>query len=134
MPPPKVQSGLIRLSRREELPKLDLMDYKGFLVGLYSMRRKALKNKVPETILLKAGIDPMCHKLVVDELIPLITLGYTVKDKDSTKVRRFHHHYFLILAFAMIKHVAYGIAMSYGCIWVSFHKEGVHHRFSPLSF
>ncbi|MEJ7621934.1 MAG: 16S rRNA (adenine(1518)-N(6)/adenine(1519)-N(6))-dimethyltransferase RsmA [Aquificaceae bacterium] len=61
VPPPKVQSGLIRLSRREELPKLDLMDYKGFLVGLYSMRRKALKNKVPETILLKAGIDPMCR-------------------------------------------------------------------------
>ncbi len=58
-PPPKVQSGLIRLNRRENPPKIQLLDYKAFLTGLYAMRRKAIKNKLPEDLLLSAGIDPM---------------------------------------------------------------------------
>ncbi len=61
IPPPKVQSGLIRLIRREDLPEIRLLDYKGFLTRLYSMRRKAIKNKLPEDVLLSVGIDPMCR-------------------------------------------------------------------------
>lgn len=66
-PPPKVQSGLIRLIRRENPPKLQLSDYKTFLTRLYAMRRKALKNKLPEELLLSVGIDPM---LRVESLEP----------------------------------------------------------------
>ncbi|MCS7263164.1 MAG: 16S rRNA (adenine(1518)-N(6)/adenine(1519)-N(6))-dimethyltransferase RsmA [Aquificaceae bacterium] len=59
LPQPRVQSGLVRLVRLENLPQLDLLDYKGFLTELYSMRRKALKNKLPQEVLLLEGIDPM---------------------------------------------------------------------------
>lgn len=58
-PPPKVQSGLVRLTRKEHSVELDLKDYKDFLVKVYSMKRKALKNKLPQEVLLEAGIDPM---------------------------------------------------------------------------
>ncbi len=60
-PTPKVQSALIRLKRRESLPNLDLKDYKLFLTKLYAERRKALKNKLPEELLLKAGVNPMAR-------------------------------------------------------------------------
>ncbi len=81
VPQPKVQSGLIRLSRKENPPELDLEDYKSFLVGIYSMRRKALKNKVSETILHKAGIDPMCR---VEALEPdRVLMLYNMLQKDE---------------------------------------------------
>ncbi|MEJ5338798.1 MAG: 16S rRNA (adenine(1518)-N(6)/adenine(1519)-N(6))-dimethyltransferase RsmA [Aquificaceae bacterium] len=66
-PPPRVQSGLVRLLRKETIPEIDLRDYKKFLTGLYSMRRKALKNKLPEELLFQTGIDPMRR---VDSLQP----------------------------------------------------------------
>jgi 16S rRNA (adenine1518-N6/adenine1519-N6)-dimethyltransferase len=61
MPPPKVQSGLIRLKRKKEVPELDLKEYKRFLTSLYALKRKALKNKLSESLLLEAGIDPMAR-------------------------------------------------------------------------
>ncbi|MCS7307115.1 MAG: 16S rRNA (adenine(1518)-N(6)/adenine(1519)-N(6))-dimethyltransferase RsmA [Aquificaceae bacterium] len=59
VPPPKVQSGLVKLSRRENPPEVDLKDYKKFLTSLYATRRKALKNKLPLDILTLLDIDPM---------------------------------------------------------------------------
>ena len=61
LPPPKVESALIRLRRKENTPKLDLVDYKRFLTKLYSEKRKALKNKLPQELLLRAGIEPMAR-------------------------------------------------------------------------
>lgn len=58
-PKPKVQSALIRLRRKEELPNVDLEDYKNFLTRIYSKKRKALSSKIPKETLLTLGIDPM---------------------------------------------------------------------------
>ncbi|MCX8164149.1 MAG: 16S rRNA (adenine(1518)-N(6)/adenine(1519)-N(6))-dimethyltransferase RsmA [Aquificaceae bacterium] len=59
LPPPKVQSALVRLSRKEDLPRVDLRDYKNFLTNLYAMKRKSLKKKIQENLLLELGLDPM---------------------------------------------------------------------------
>lgn len=78
-PPPKVQSGLIRLVRKEDTPEVDLKDYKNFLVKLYSLKRKALKSKLSEELLLKAGIDPMCR---VESLEPdKVFMLYNMQEK-----------------------------------------------------
>ena len=58
VPTPKVDSGVIRIRRKEELPQIDLERFKSFLTSLFSMRRKKLRKKLSEEILLKAGIDP----------------------------------------------------------------------------
>lgn len=58
-PPPRVQSGLVRLMRKDPPIELDLRNYKEFLIKVYSMKRKALKSKLPQEVLLQAGIDPM---------------------------------------------------------------------------
>lgn len=78
-PKPKVQSGLIRLTRKEDAPKVDLKDYKNFLTRLYSMRRKAIKHKLPEEVLLELSIDPMCR---VESLDPeKLLLIYNIQQK-----------------------------------------------------
>jgi len=64
-PKPKVESGVVRLARREELPPIDTERYKKFLLRLFSGRRKMLRKKIPEDILKKAGIDP---KLRVEQI------------------------------------------------------------------
>ena len=58
LPPPKVQSAVIRLTRKEPSPEIEPTEYKAFLTKLFSLRRKALKNKFPEELLRKASIDP----------------------------------------------------------------------------
>ncbi len=58
IPPPRVDSGVIRVRRRRELPEIDLIDFKTFLTRLFSMRRKKLKKKLDEDLLLRAGVDP----------------------------------------------------------------------------
>ncbi|MFN3869977.1 MAG: 16S rRNA (adenine(1518)-N(6)/adenine(1519)-N(6))-dimethyltransferase RsmA [Aquificaceae bacterium] len=65
-PKPRVSSALIRLSRRQDIPDLDLKDYKNFLTNLYSMKRKALKNKISEQLLMKLSIDPMTRVEALD--------------------------------------------------------------------
>ncbi|RLJ71597.1 16S rRNA (adenine1518-N6/adenine1519-N6)-dimethyltransferase [Hydrogenivirga caldilitoris] len=58
IPPPKVDSGVIKLIRKENPPELNLENYKKFLTSIFSMRRKMLKKKLPEDTLTEAGIDP----------------------------------------------------------------------------
>ena len=58
VPPPKVDSGIIRIVRKKELPHIDLKKFKSFLTTLFSMRRKKLKKKLNEKLLLSAGVDP----------------------------------------------------------------------------
>ncbi|RMH79361.1 MAG: ribosomal RNA small subunit methyltransferase A [Acidobacteria bacterium] len=58
-PPPKVQSALLRFTRKENPPQMDLENYKAFLTKLYSSKRKALKSKLPEELLISLNIDPM---------------------------------------------------------------------------
>ena len=58
LPPPKVSSGVIRLIRREPPSGVDIDRYKELLTTLFSMKRKKLKKKLPETLLKKANIDP----------------------------------------------------------------------------
>jgi len=58
IPPPKVDSGVIKLVRKEAPPELDLKRYKSFLTGVFSLRRKMLRKKLPLKVLLEAGIDP----------------------------------------------------------------------------
>ncbi len=76
LPPPKVDSAVIRLSSLSHQPSFDLKDYKAFLTKLYSNRRKALKNKMDKKTLLRAGIDPMrrAEELSLDEVMRLYTL------------------------------------------------------------
>ncbi len=64
-PPPKVQSSLIKLTRDEKAKVEGLKNYKAFLVKLYSMKRKAIKSKISQDLLKKAGINPMAR---VEEL------------------------------------------------------------------
>ncbi len=59
VPPPKVQSALIKLSRLTQAPNFDLKAYKSFLTRIYANKRKALKNKVDIEILKRLNIDPM---------------------------------------------------------------------------
>ncbi|MCS7197039.1 MAG: 16S rRNA (adenine(1518)-N(6)/adenine(1519)-N(6))-dimethyltransferase RsmA [Aquificaceae bacterium] len=76
-PPPKVQSGLVRLLRKENLPELDLVEYRDFLTRLYAMKRKALKSKLEESLLTKVSIDPMrrVESLSLEEVLLLFHLS-----------------------------------------------------------
>lgn len=65
IPPPKVESGVIRILRKGVQPDVDMERYKAFLVKIFSQRRKMLKKKLGEDILREAGIDP---KLRVEQL------------------------------------------------------------------
>ena len=57
IPPPKVQSAVIKLIRKED-QEIDPKSYKEFLTTLFSFKRKTLKNKFPEDLLMQAGLDP----------------------------------------------------------------------------
>jgi len=76
MPPPKVESGVIRIRRKEFHPITDLPRYKRFLVKLFSFRRKKLKNKIPKDLLLRAGIDPdvRVEQLTTEDFVRLYNL------------------------------------------------------------
>jgi 16S rRNA (adenine1518-N6/adenine1519-N6)-dimethyltransferase len=80
IPPPNVQSGVLKLTRKEEFSSIqDLKDYKNFLVKLYSMRRKAMKSKVKEELLRKMGIDPLTRieQLSISQILLLYNLSKT---------------------------------------------------------
>ncbi|MFN3598765.1 MAG: 16S rRNA (adenine(1518)-N(6)/adenine(1519)-N(6))-dimethyltransferase RsmA [Aquificaceae bacterium] len=80
-PKPKVSSALIRLFRKQNPSDLDLRDYKEFLTVLYSMKRKALKNKICEELLIKLSIDPM---LRVEALEPeKVLLLYNIQKTEK---------------------------------------------------
>ncbi|NPB07217.1 MAG: ribosomal RNA small subunit methyltransferase A [Aquificae bacterium] len=75
-PPPKVLSGVLRLKRKENAPPLDAKDYKTFLTRVFAQKRKALKNKLPEELLVKAGVDPSARveQLSVEQFVKLYEL------------------------------------------------------------
>lgn len=81
-PKPKVQSALIRLTRKEELPKLDLEDYKRFLTSVYSMKRKILGNKIPKEALNNLGIDPRLRIENLDLEKILLLYNYLQNKKE----------------------------------------------------
>ncbi len=86
IPPPKVQSGVIKLIRKEDAPAIeDLKDYKSFLVKLYSMRRKALKKKLREELLKTAGIDPLARieQLSISQILLLYKMKFTFPSFES---------------------------------------------------
>ncbi len=58
VPRPKVDGGVIKLRKKENIEEINLKKYKKFLLRIFSERRKKLKKKISEEILLKAGIDP----------------------------------------------------------------------------
>ncbi|NPA41015.1 MAG: ribosomal RNA small subunit methyltransferase A [Aquificae bacterium] len=80
VPPPKVDSGVIRIIRRENQPSLELKGYKAFLTKLFSMRRKMLKKKFPQELLEEAGIDPhlRVEQLSMEDILRLYNV-YEVK-------------------------------------------------------
>jgi 16S rRNA (adenine1518-N6/adenine1519-N6)-dimethyltransferase len=76
-PPPKVTSAVIKLEPKKEQPNFDLMDYQRFLEKLFSERRKMLKKKLPEELLVKAGIKPTARveELTLEDFIKLYSLS-----------------------------------------------------------
>ncbi|AAC07637.1 16S rRNA (adenine(1518)-N(6)/adenine(1519)-N(6))-dimethyltransferase RsmA [Aquifex aeolicus] len=58
VPPPKVQSAVIKLVKNEKFPVKDLKNYKKFLTKIFQNRRKVLRKKIPEELLKEAGINP----------------------------------------------------------------------------
>lgn len=81
LPPPKVQSAVIKLVRKEEKLNIDLKTYKAFLTKLFSFKRKTLRNKFPEDILKKAFIDPSkrVEELSLEEIQRLF-FAYQLKE------------------------------------------------------
>jgi len=57
-PPPKVTSAVVKLTPKEKIPvhKEEIKDYKNFVSGLFSNKRKMLRSKIDKSILEKAGI------------------------------------------------------------------------------
>ncbi len=58
VPPPKVVSAYIKLTRKDFKEISDLKNYKKFLTHLFSQKRKMLKHKIDEKLLLNLGISP----------------------------------------------------------------------------
>ena len=57
-PPPRVDSAVLKLRRRDNIPVDDPTLYKKMLTRLFSARRKKLKKKISEKLLLEAGVNP----------------------------------------------------------------------------
>lgn len=55
-PPPKVNSALIKFKRNIKKEFFDLLRYKNFLTFLYQHKRKMLKKKFPEKLLMEANL------------------------------------------------------------------------------
>lgn len=58
IPPPKVQSAFIKFERKNEVSLKDLKSYKTFLLKIFHQKRKMLKQKISEEILIEAQIAP----------------------------------------------------------------------------
>jgi len=75
-PPPKVTSAVISIKPKNEQPNFNLDNYRNFLERLFSERRKMLRKKIPEEVLLQAGIKPTARveELTLEDFIKLYTL------------------------------------------------------------
>ncbi|NPB05582.1 MAG: ribosomal RNA small subunit methyltransferase A [Aquificae bacterium] len=84
-PPPKVVSAVIRMKPKESQPPYDLEDYKSFLERLFAQRRKMLKQKLPEEVLKKAGVDPAkrVEELSVEDFKRLYEVSKTEGGKPN---------------------------------------------------
>ncbi|GAB6065652.1 16S rRNA (adenine(1518)-N(6)/adenine(1519)-N(6)) -dimethyltransferase RsmA [Aquifex pyrophilus] len=76
VPPPKVNSSVIKLVRREKINVKDLRDYKNFLTTLFANRRKALRKKIDKELLERAGINPdaRVESLTLEDFFKLYSL------------------------------------------------------------
>ena len=76
VPPPKVNSAVIKLVKNEKIKVENLKDYKNFLTHIFSNRRKSLRKKLSEEILKKAGINPneRVDNLKLEDFIRLYSL------------------------------------------------------------
>ncbi|WP_448587821.1 16S rRNA (adenine(1518)-N(6)/adenine(1519)-N(6))-dimethyltransferase RsmA [Thermocrinis sp.] len=74
LPPPKVQSAVIKLVRGEKVD-INLQEYKEFLIRLFSFKRKTLRNKFSEDLLKEASIEPSrrAEELSLDEIKKLFS-------------------------------------------------------------
>ncbi len=72
-PRPRVESGVVRLVRREGYPDIETDRFKTFLTKFFSRRKRKLKNLFPEDSLKEAGLDPDLrpHQLSYDEILKL---------------------------------------------------------------
>ncbi len=70
-PPPKVNSGLIKMSRMDKGENINTDKYVKLLKRLFADRRKMLRKKIEEEILKKCGINPEAR---AEELNPENTL------------------------------------------------------------
>ncbi len=75
-PPPKVTSAVVKLIPKKDIPVKDIKEYKNFVSKLFSQRRKMLRTKIDENILLEAGIKPTARteELSVSEFIKLFNI------------------------------------------------------------
>ncbi len=73
IPPPKVDSGVIRIRRKENAPDFNSEDLKAFLIKLFSHRRKMLHKKFDRDILASAGIEPhlRADQLPLEDILEL---------------------------------------------------------------
>jgi len=76
LPPPRVESGFIGLYRKPENTNLDTKKLKNLLKKVFSHRRKMLKHKISEEVLLKAKISPNVRAEEL-ELSDILRLYYT---------------------------------------------------------
>ncbi|WP_461832256.1 ribosomal RNA small subunit methyltransferase A, partial [Aquifex sp.] len=76
VPPPKVNSAVIKLVKNEKIKVENLKDYKNFLTHIFSNRRKSLRKKLSEEILKNAGINPneRVDNLKLEDFIRLYSL------------------------------------------------------------
>ena len=57
IPPPKVVSAFIKLTRKNLIDVYDLKEYKNFLTKIFAQKRKMLKHKINEIYLKDVGIS-----------------------------------------------------------------------------
>ncbi len=81
VPPPRVQSSVIRLKRKEPPFPVDTRRYKKLLTRLFQNRRKVLRKKIKPEVLRKAGIreEARVEELRLEDFLRL----YEILAKDT---------------------------------------------------
>ena len=85
VPPPKVNSALIKLIRNEKIKVEDLKAYKKLLTKLFQHRRKVLRKKIDKTLLEKAEIDPdtRVENLSLKDFLKLYSVSNYLSSENS---------------------------------------------------
>lgn len=76
VPPPRVDSAVLKLRRKDKVSVDDPDLYKKMLTRLFSARRKKLKKKISENLLLEAGVSPdvRVEDLSLEDFVRLYSL------------------------------------------------------------